>query len=81
MMNNLVSNIYLFFVNNARILYLAICTILLIKGIVYLSFPEKIKAKFERCPLKVFRFFGISTILISLLFFYLYMQKLRWLFM
>ena len=80
-MRSFLGNIFTFIVDKARILFLIISIAVLIEGMLYLFFPQRIKKVIEKSPLFVFRILGGLAIIFGLILLYLYKEILSPLFM
>ncbi len=80
-MKSLIGDIFTFFANNARVLFLVISIAVMIEGALYLFFPRRLKRVVEECPLLLFRIVGGLMLMLGLLLIYLYIEILRPLFM
>lgn len=79
-MRSLMGDIFTFVVKKGRILFLLVNIAVLIEGMLYLLFPQKIKRVVEKCPLLLFRIFGGLAIIFGLMLLYLYIEILSPLF-
>ncbi len=80
-MQSIIADVFTFIVDRGRILFLIISIAVLIEGLLYLFFPQKVKKVVAECPLFLFRVLGGLAIIFGLLLLYLYKEILSLLFM
>ena len=80
-MRSFLGDIFTFIVDKARILFLLVSIAILVEGMVYLFFPQKVKRVIEECPLYLFRVLGGLAIIFGSILLYLYKEILSPLFM
>lgn len=76
-MRSFIGDIFSLIVNKGRILFLVISIAVLIEGMLYLFFPQKIKRVVEECPLFLFRILGGLAIIFGIILIFLYIEILR----
>lgn len=75
-MRTFLGDIFTFIVERGEILFLIISLAVLIEGLLYLFFPQKMKKTIEKCPLFFFRVLGGLVIIFGLTMLYLYIEIL-----
>lgn len=76
-----IGDLFTFIMERGGILFLIISLAVLIEGLLYLSFPQRVKKMVEKMPLFLFRIFGGLAIVLGLMMFYLYVEILGPLFL
>lgn len=79
-MRSIVGDIFAFVVYRAEILFIIVTIAILIEGMLYLLFPQKIKRKIEKSPILAFRIFGGLAVMLGIFLVFLYLFILRGLF-
>ncbi|MCD5397324.1 DUF2065 family protein [candidate division NPL-UPA2 bacterium] len=77
-MPSIIADIFTFIVDEGRILILVISIAVLIEGLLYLFFPQKVKKIIKECPLFLFRVLGGLVVIVGLLLLYLYVEILSY---
>lgn len=73
----LINNIFIFIVEKGKILFLIVSIAVLIEGLLYILFPEKIKRVVQDCPSSLFRAIGALIALIGAILILLYIRILN----